>query len=305
MVLAGRGLPKINGSSAGESIKTFLLPIYVSHKHLLTLSPGFIALVVCLSVAVVALCTAVYVLLRDHSPSDEERTVRRQICQRRREQEQSESMKSFTYDSSSTPPATLAQKIGSFVGVGPKSNENGTTRSKKGGKNGKGWVQAGSGDNWEHVLRGENEVQTRSLSAPRTQKNTGGDHSIRLADRSVAKDGGPVNPPLQPPRLPYSERDDQSASSELLYSPFTSSSPPPLRTAVTRLQTQDSFSPSSATLASSSTVRALTGSPEPYRVGSMDDDIRSPNERHFSIQSGGSVSTRTSHTGTKFIESLE
>ncbi|KIM87379.1 hypothetical protein PILCRDRAFT_814889 [Piloderma croceum F 1598] len=271
MILAGRELPKINGSSA-----------------------GFIALIVCLSVLIVGLCTAVFILLRDHSPSDEERAVRRQLSQRRREQTQAESS-SFTYSSSSIPPVSLARKVGCMFGIGATADEK--KRSKKGGKSGKGWIQAGSED------ESENEVQPRSISGLQKQGDVEEVHSIKLADRSTARDDGPIDPPFRPPQTPYSQTD--STSSVRLYNPYTpSSTPPPLRTAVTRLRSTDSPSPSSASsLALSSTARVLSGSPEPYAADSI-DDIHPPGERHFSTNSGGSISTRTSHTGTKFIESL-
>jgi len=188
--------------------------------------------------------------------------------------------------------------------MGAAADENNGKRSKKGGRSGKGWIQAGSGDESESDMNGGNEVQTRSLSGLQKQKDVGEVHSIRLADRSTTRDDSPVDLSFRPPHAPYSDTD--STSSVLLYNPYTSSStPPPLRTAVTRLQTADSLSPSSASsLAASPTARALSGSPEPYATGLV-DDIHPPGERHFSIQSGGSISTRTSHTGTKFIESLE
>jgi len=67
-------------------------------------------------------------------------------------------MKSFTYDCPHTT-RNPGPEIGGFVGLGPKSNEKRYNKVEKGGKNGKGWVQAGSGDNWEHVLASENEVK--------------------------------------------------------------------------------------------------------------------------------------------------
>jgi len=270
MILTGRELPKINGSSG-----------------------GFIALLVCLSVLIVVLCTAVFILLRDHSPSDEERAIRRQLSQRRREQTQTESS-SYTYPSS-TAPVSLARKVGGMFGIGATADEQ--KRPKKGGKSGKGWIQTGSDD------ESENEVQSRSISGLQKQGSVGEVYSIKLADRSTAREDGPIDPPFRPPQTPYSETD--STSSVPLYNPYTpSSTPPPLRTAVTRLQLADSPSPSSASsLALSSAARALSGSPESYAADSI-DDIHPPGERHFSTNSGGSITTRTSHTGTKFIESL-
>lgn len=280
MILAERELPKINGSSG-----------------------GFIAIVVCLSVLVVGLFAAVFILLRDHEPTDEDRAVRRQLSRRRREQQDSSSP--FTYTSSSTTPLTLTQKIGRMFGTGATTDQNnGGKKTKNRSKSGQGWVQA-SGDEWEIGIDGENEVQTRSLSSQQTPRDIGEFQGIRLADRSIARDGGSVNFPFQPPQPPYTQSNSTS-SVQNLYNPYTASStPPPLRTPVTRLQTTDSVSPSSPSIISaSSAARALSGSPEPYATGSI-DDLRPKGERQFSTQSGASISTRTSHTGTKFIESLE
>jgi len=277
MILATRELPKINGSSG-----------------------GFIAIVVCLSVLVVGLFAAVFILLRDHEPTDEERAVRRQLSRRRREQQ--DSLSPFTYASSSTTPLTLTQKIGSMFGKGTTTDQSdGGNKTKKSGQ---GWVQA-SGDEWETNIDGENEMRTRSLSSQQTPRDVGGFHGIRLTDRSIARDGGSVDLPFQPPQPPYIQSNSTSSVQDL-YNPYAASStPPPLRTLVTRLQTADSLSLSSPSiLSASSAARALSGSPEPYATDSI-DDLRPKGERQFSTQSGGSISIRTSHTGTKFVESLE
>jgi len=272
MLLVGREVPKINGSAG-----------------------GFIALVVCLSVLIVGLFVAVFILLRDYEPTDEERSVRRQLSQRRREQQQSDPSSPFTYTSSSTAPVTLAQKIGGIFGMGTATNENsGGRKTKKGGKRGRGWVQA-SGDEWGT----QNEVQTRSLSGLQTPKDVRDVHGIRLSDRSMANDGGPFDHPSQPLHPSYSS----NSSVQELYIPFVSSSTMPPLHIVTTLSPHSPSSPS--LLSTSSAARALSGSPEPYATGPADNDLRPDGERQLSAESGGSISTRTSHTGTKFIESLE
>jgi hypothetical protein len=259
----------------------------------LILFPGFIALIVCLSVLILGLFVAIFILLRDYEPTDEDRAIRRQLSQRHREQRQSDL--SFTYAASSANPLTLTQKIGGMFGMDTVADQNsGGQQTKKGNKSGHGWIQASGeeGDEWDADMDGETEVQTQF------QKNVG--DGIKLTDRSITKDGS-ADSPFRPPQLPYAESDSSSCTQDL-YNPYSSFSKPiPLRTAVTRLQTEDSLSPSSPSFMSgSSAPRALSGSPEPYATGSV-DDLHNP-ERQFS---GGTISTRTSHTGTKFIESLE
>lgn len=261
----------------------------------LILFPGFIALIVCLSVLILGLFIAIFILLRDYEPTDEERAIRRQLSQRHREQRQSDL--SFAYAPSSANPLTLTQKIGGMFGMDTVADQNnGGQQTKKGNKGGHGWIQASGeeGDDWDADMDGETEVQTRYLQF---QKNVG--DGIKLTDRSITRDGS-ADSSFRPPQLPYAESD---SSSQDLYNPYSSFSKPiPLRTAVTRLQTEDSLSPSSPSFVSgSSAPRALSGSPEPYATGSV-DDLRPNPERQFS---GGTISTRTSHTGTKFIESLE
>jgi hypothetical protein len=246
-------------------------------------------------VLIVVLFAAVFILLRYYEPTDEDRAIRRQASQRRREQQQLDTSSPFTYAQTSITPVTLTQKVAGFFGMG-KSADDGARKAKTDGKSGRGWIQA-SGDEWETDANGAHEVQTRSLSGLQTP-NTGEVHGIRLADRSMAGDDSPLDRPFQAPQPTYSS----NSSMQDLYSPYASSStPPPLRTAVTRLQTASSLSPSSSSLSASYAARTLSGSPEPFATGSA-DDLRPNNGRQFS---GESISTRTSHTGTKFVESLE
>ena len=120
---------------------------------------------------IVGLCTAVYILLRDHSPTNEERAVRRQLSQRRREQ-QSDLSSPFTYASSSLTPVTLTNKIGGMLGMSATAHadENNGKKTKDGGsKGGRGWIRAGSGDDWETRADSRNEMQNRFLSGPQPQ----------------------------------------------------------------------------------------------------------------------------------------
>ncbi|KAF8207282.1 hypothetical protein K438DRAFT_2013776 [Mycena galopus ATCC 62051] len=92
---------------------------------------GFIALVVCLGVVVLGSSIAIiYILLRDHSPSDRDREARRE--ERRYPSESSRlSLK---------PRFPWSEKLGGMFARGAPS--------KRSSKSGHGWIQA-SGDAWE------------------------------------------------------------------------------------------------------------------------------------------------------------
>lgn len=296
---------------------------------------GFIALVVCLSLLVVGLCVGVYILLRDHLPTDEERAMRRQMSSRRhREQQQSTQLDTASTSPltsnnansmSAASPTSLTQRISGMFGMHPADDHYKKRRTKKGSRGGQGWVQASSGDEWD--LEADSEVgpaQTRSLGP-----------SVRLAERSA---GGPVDAPFIPPQpiAPqprYAQADSVSSIHDLVNisnrssrtdEPYGTRSPTPsssyhasrksppglgLKTAPTRLQTADSLitSPTSSDAHGygGEHDRAYNASPEPYTRGSQDHAGGRQIVGEERQDSGGSVSVRTFHTGTKFIESLE
>ena len=252
---------------------------------------------------------AVFCLLRDHLPSDEERAVRRQISRRHREQGSSSS-NPFLYNSSSTAGSNIRKKIRSMFGMNT-DNAGGSKRTKKGVRGGQGWIQAGSGDDWDTESGAEGaEAQTRSiggmLSGSPVQKQVDQDGDdlpgIRLADRSsiLKDDEGPQDLPFTPPVLDenspvrYSQIESVASSQNLVSSNL-------LRMAPTRLQIPDSPSPSSHD--SLHSARRYGASPEPYHVRGGSDDLY---ESHGGgRRDSGNVSIRTFHTGTKFVESLE
>lgn len=94
---------------------------------------GFIAVVVCLSLIIIASCIAIFFLLRDHSQSDAERARRRQL--RRYQQASPEVLHGQSWST----------KLGTVLGFGGKPKEN--VRTGRGGR--PGWIQA-SGDDWEY-----------------------------------------------------------------------------------------------------------------------------------------------------------
>ncbi|KAJ6476145.1 hypothetical protein C8R45DRAFT_1008966 [Mycena sanguinolenta] len=91
---------------------------------------GFIALVIGLVVIILGSSVAIYILLRDHSPSEREREARRE--ERRYPSESSRL--------SFKPRLPWSEKLGGMFGRG--------TTSKRSSKSGHGWIQA-SGDAWE------------------------------------------------------------------------------------------------------------------------------------------------------------
>ncbi|KAJ6482834.1 hypothetical protein C8R47DRAFT_1217761 [Mycena vitilis] len=93
---------------------------------------GFIGLVVGLGVIILLSCVAIYILLRDHSPSQRERAARRHDSR-------------YPADSSRAPqlaagPIPWSEKLGGLFTRGRPS--------KRASKSGHGWIQA-SGDAWE------------------------------------------------------------------------------------------------------------------------------------------------------------
>lgn len=306
MILIDRELPKIGGSRGGEQPIQYLFGVSFISQNIL----GFVALIVCMGVLVVGLCAAIFILLRDHEPTDEERAIRRRISQRHREQ-QSGSPSSFTYSSFSTSAPTLTQKIWGIFGVGSDDNnkENGGRKINHRNRGGQGWVQAGFGDDWDS----DRETHPRALpdSAAQSQRDVGEAHGIRLTDRSISKDGGPVDLPFQLPQPRYSQAGSTSSFRSLYdlasydFDASSSWKPPASHMAPTRLPTSEFLTPPSPSSVS------VSPSPTPLRATSsgphmITGDVFHTDGRHFSTQSGsGSVSVRTLHTGTKFIESLE
>ncbi|KAJ6598654.1 hypothetical protein B0H10DRAFT_1959307 [Mycena sp. CBHHK59/15] len=87
---------------------------------------GFIGLVVGLAVIIFVSCVAIYILLRDHSPSERDRETRRQQSR-------------YASDSPSAPLKNGAPWSAKLGGIAAKV---------KLGRGGHGWIQA-SGDAWE------------------------------------------------------------------------------------------------------------------------------------------------------------
>jgi len=123
---------------------------------------GFIGLVVGLGVIIAGSCIAIYILLRDHSPSDRERESRRQNSTTRYPSESSAAP--FT----NTPP--WVAKVGGIFGFHGVSSSDGKLKMGRGG--GHGWIQA-SGDAWEADELERHQRDTSSLRAMSALASTG------------------------------------------------------------------------------------------------------------------------------------
>ncbi|KAG6371960.1 hypothetical protein JVT61DRAFT_8974 [Boletus reticuloceps] len=104
---------------------------------------AFIGVVVALSVLIVVCCAAVFYLLRHHEPTDADRTARRERYRHTREQTLHSSTSSGMLDSGQSR-STLGDKVKqmwqSTTGRGPARGG--------GGRGGRGWIRAGSDDEW-------------------------------------------------------------------------------------------------------------------------------------------------------------
>lgn len=276
-------------------------------------SAGFIALVVCLVMIIVVSCSAIFYLLKYNDPSDAERGARRQ----RRYAHQSVPSSSYTYDPSSTPSKGWFNKVTSIF----NKRTSGSSTSSKGRKNGKrgdglkvklgssnssGWVQAGSGDEWDS---GDDGVG-------------GGNRTRDMATAGASPLFTPnpyshtVDSPFVPPRESLSSTYLDSHSNHVSpssYGPTSSSQAPPLppgahdpSSSVMIATIGDDVSP----FPTSPISHQRTFSPEQMSAPADDiphhhknsDSLDAVDTRKWSIQSD--VSARTSTTGTKFIEGL-
>lgn len=221
---------------------------------------GFIGLVVALSVLILICCIAVFFLLRNHEPSEQDRTARRERYRRNRDNQE--------HDSTAAMPG-----LSSF---GDKIRVMWEDRSRSGGRRGgRGWIQAGSGDEWE---TNSDHGEERRAQQP-----------MQPFSRSFQE--GPYSP--QVPEMDSPLSDAESYAPMQYGDPYAKG---PLH--VTSPQ-RVTFARSQSPLSQSSSPM----SPGSHRDPSMDDEeVRPPDHRHFSTQS--STSVRTFEGGTKFIESL-
>ncbi|KAH0826878.1 hypothetical protein J3R83DRAFT_4424 [Lanmaoa asiatica] len=234
---------------------------------------SFIGLVVALSVLIVVCCAAVFYLLRHHEPTDQDRAARRERYRRTRE---------HTLNSSSfAGPST------STVGLGSLSDKvkhlwQGTTGTSMGGgergrRGGRGWIRAGSDDEWashsDHEGGADPELGGHLRSLPVLKQDA----------RSGAEGDG-----VRVVESPLSD-----TASGFVAAPYAYTYTDPLPKTASHGALQRSQSPLSSPPSS------------PRENASVDDshEAHSPvvDHRHRSTMSNGSVWT---HAGSKFVEDI-
>ncbi|KAG2135180.1 uncharacterized protein EDB93DRAFT_1092468 [Suillus bovinus] len=222
---------------------------------------GFIGLVVALSVLILICCIAVFFLLRNHEPSEQDRISRRERYRRNRDNQENDSTAGRSF---------FGDKL---RGMWP---DKWSSRSRSGGRRGgRGWIQAGSGDEWE--INSDHGEEHRAQQP------------MQPFSRSFQE--GPYSP--QAPEMDSPLSDAESYAPMHYGDPYAKG---PLHVT----------SPQRVTFARSQSPLSQSSSPMSrgsHRDASMDDEeVRPPDHRHFSTQS--STSVRTFEGGTKFIESF-
>ncbi|EGN96305.1 hypothetical protein SERLA73DRAFT_185993 [Serpula lacrymans var. lacrymans S7.3] len=234
---------------------------------------GFIALVVALSIIIVISCTAVFFLLRNHEPTEQERTIRRERSHRYREEP----------EFSTTVP--LREKIGNMFSFWNKKGVGRGLYSRR--PTGRGWVQTGSGDEWEPESDHEDDAEIAPYPGRRT-------HHFGNDDSSPSSDHRMVDSPF---RSPPSDSGLHPYITGSYVDPFSKESPRP-NFSPTESDIDRSRSPA---LSSPGSLSASHVTSAVLHESSLEDGIHH-NQRQFTAQSGTSV--RTFEGGTKFIESL-
>ncbi|KAF8552434.1 hypothetical protein OG21DRAFT_1511447 [Imleria badia] len=246
---------------------------------------AFIGVVVALSVLIVVCCAAVFYLLRHHEPTDQDRSARRERYRRTREQTLNSSLTS-SGPSSRFGSGSLGDKVKqvwqSTTGRGRAGGGGGG-----GGRRGvRGWIRAGSDDEWGshsgHEGGGADHSDPEVGSSLRplpvlkqdTQAHARGVDGIRVVES------------------PLSDTTSGFVSGQFGYT-YTD----PFSKTASDGALQRSQSPLSS---SSSPVSS------PRESGSVDDcrEAYSPasdDRRHRSMVSNGSVWT---HAGSKFVEDI-
>ncbi|KAF8837589.1 hypothetical protein BDN67DRAFT_972739 [Paxillus ammoniavirescens] len=236
---------------------------YLSRKRQLPEIEGsqgaFIALVVSLSVLIVVCCAAVFYLLRHHEPTERDRAIRRERYRRHREER----------DASSSLPSSLSS-------LGDKFKQMWRTRSSGGRRGGRGWIQAGSGDEWES----DSDHGDPERAGARAQ----GRQMQAFSTRGIEDRAHVVESPL-------SEEGSGNGFIPVHYAdPFSKESPP----------SSQMISPLQMHLERSQSPLSL-GSPREGSVENDSDAHSPPDPRHLSTLSNASVWT---HGGSKFIEDI-
>ena len=217
-----------------------------------------------LSVLIVVCCAAVFYLLRHHEPTDQERVSRRERYRRTREQ-------TLNSSPSSTGPSTL--RVGS-LGDKMKQVWQSTTGRGRGRRSGRGWIRAGSEDEWATHSDHEGDLE-------------GGGHlrSLPVVERDTR--GGAEGDGIHVVESPSSD-----TTSGFVHGSYGYTYSDPFSKTTSDGALQRSQSPLSSPMSS------------PREAGSVDDshEAHSPHDdpRHHSTMSTASVWTH----GSKFVEDI-
>ncbi|KAG8218039.1 hypothetical protein J3R82DRAFT_4966 [Butyriboletus roseoflavus] len=263
MHLRTRQVPEIDGSQGGG--------------HSFLVGFAFIGLVVALSVLIVVCCAAVFYLLRHHEPTDQDRTARRERYRRTREHTLN-SGSSFAGPSTSTVGlGSLGDKVKLFWQSTTGTGSSGEGRGRRGGR---GWIRAGSDDEWashsDHEGRADPELGGHLRSLPVLRQDTRGGvegNGVRVVESpSSDTEGGFIHSPYA---YTYTDPFPKTASQGAL---------------------QRSQSPLSSPVSSPRECASVDESREAHTPGGDHGD-----HHHRPTMSNGSVWT---HAGSKFVEDI-
>jgi len=220
-----------------------------------------------LSLLILICCVAVFFLLRNHEPSEQERAARRERYRRYRDRE------GHSTTATTAGISSFGDKLRDMWAKGPSSGNGSRSGSRRGGR---GWIQAGSGDEWETD-----------------------------SDRDEERGAQPMNHFPKPfEEAPYTGRiremdsplSDTNTAVEM-YAPAHYTNP-------YGKDSSHKASPQRVSFVRSQSPLPLSSSPILSHRQEVDEEEEVPqrDHRHFSTQS--STSVRTFEGGTKFIESF-
>jgi len=254
-ILSSREVPKLGGSEA-----------------------AFIALIVILCVIILCACTAVVYLLYYHesATSNGHNTNRRYQHQ---SVPSSSSAAAFAYSQSTTKPPSKTNKLASMF-----------QKRTKGDRTGPGWVQQGSGDEWDY---GSDEEGTPGFTM------IGGARVAGLSPNTP-----PLDTPFHPPQISPSNSNsyssiqfDPHAPGLASYANPSQASPIPSRRPTIETQMESSSARGVGT-----PLRTTTPDPIP---GHAHIDLEGTGDRNGNgKRDSGTSSVRTFTGGTKFLEGL-
>ncbi|KAJ3800733.1 hypothetical protein GGU11DRAFT_772205 [Lentinula aff. detonsa] len=231
---------------------------------------GFIALVVSLILVIIIACTATFFLLRQETRDEETAT-------RRRRRYRPAPPSSYVYDPSSTPSRSWFASLKDMLSGGIGSVSYNAARKMKAHD---GWVQAGSGDEWDHDMR---DVE-----------------QLRNMGHGDAQYGMAYFPQLDPPFRPPANLATESTSTVHSHTePRTSQSPEP--SSIPNRFASESAEPPTSSMHPFE-IHAIPRSASPEAMISS----QAPSSVYFEPQNrkNSDISTRTFSSGTKFIEGL-